>query len=239
LASGFIGKTPNYGLHLDENRVPDLHVKVEVPLESLADWGALGNAIGKRAKNKIALIEGPSKPSLDYLKSFGASIVTYGSKPLYYIKGVTPEADKFEDPSESITIGAEEFKDAYDYLNDDDTSIDFVSLGCPHASLDEIKQVAEMLEGKKVSDSVTMWVSCARPIKEKAEAAGYVKTIQDAGAIVAADTCMVVAPVKGRFMNVATTSAKGCFYCQGHNNMKTHIGSFEKCVQAAIDGKWM
>ena len=238
LASGFIGKTPNYGLHLDEERVPDIGFKVEAELTSLADWGALGYAIGKRAKNKIPLIGGPSKPSLDYLKSFGASIVTYGSKPLYYIKGVTPKADSFDMPSEIITIGSEELKDAYGHLNDDDNNIDFVSLGCPHASLDEIKQVAELLEGKKIADSVTMWVSCARPIKEKATEAGYVKTIQDAGAIVAADTCMVVAPVKGRFMNVATTSAKGCFYCQGHNNMKTHIGSFEKCVKAAIEGKW-
>jgi predicted aconitase len=49
---------------------------------------------------------------------------------------------------------------------------------------------------------------------------------------------MAVAPLKGRFKSVATTSAKGCFYCSGHNMMKTHIGPIEKCVKAAIEGKW-
>ncbi len=238
LAAAFIGKTPNYGLHLDENRVPDLLVRVEAELNTLADWGVLGCAIGKRGKNKIPLIEGPGKPPNDYLKTFSASVVTYGAKPLYYIKGVTPEADRFEDPAEAVTIGEPEMNEAYEFLNDEERSIDFVSLGCPHASLDEIKQVAMLLKGKKIADGVEMWVACARPIKEKAEELGYVRIIEEAGAKVAADTCMVVAPVKGRFRSVATTSAKGCYYSQGHNQMKTHIGSIEKCVDAALKGKW-
>jgi len=238
LAAAFIGKTPNYGLHLNENRVPDLFVRVEAELNTLADWGAMGYAIGKRGKNKIALIEGPSKPPNDHLKTFSASIVTYGAKPLYHLKGVTPEADKFDYPAEKITVGEPEIKEAYEFMNDEDNSIDFVSLGCPHASLDEIKQVAMLLKGKKVADGVEMWVACARPIKEKAQELGYVKIIEEAGAKVAADTCMVVAPVKGRFKSVATTSAKACYYSQGHNNMKTHIGSIQKCVDAAINGEW-
>ncbi len=238
LAAGFIGKTPNYGLHLDENRAPDLLVKVAAELNTLADWGAMGRAIGQRAKNKIVLIDGPKAAPEDYLKTFSASIVTYGAKPIYHIKGMTPEADKFTDPSDDITIGEPEMKEAYEFLNDKDNTIDFVSLGCPHASLDEIKQVAMLLKGKKVAPGVEMWVACARPIKEKAEDMGYVRIIEDAGAKVAADTCMVVAPVKGRFKSVATTSAKGCYYSQGHNQMKTHIGSIDKCVEAALKGEW-
>lgn len=238
LAAAFVGKTPNYGLHIEENRAPNLTINVKAELDSLADWGALGNAIGKRAKNKIVLIKGVKKPPLDYLKAFGASIVTYGAKPLYHIEGITPEARDFEEPEEAITIAEDEFKEAYDYLNDETAEIDFVSLGCPHASLKEIEEVAELLKGKKIADGVTMWVSCARPIKEDAEKRGLVKTIEDSGAYVAADTCMVVAPVKGRFKSVATTSAKGCFYAQGHNHMKTHIGSIKKCVDAALSGRW-
>lgn len=239
LAAAFIGKTPNYGLHLDEGRVPDLLVTVDCELKTLSDWGALGCAIGKRAKNRIPLIEGVREPPKDYLKTFGASVVTYGAKPLYHIKGVTPEAGGFKDPEDGLTIGEAEMMEAYEFLNDQDDSIDFVSLGCPHASLDEIRQVAELLKGRKVAEGVEMWVACARPIKEKAQQAGYVKTIEDAGAKVAADTCMVVAPVKGRFKSVATTSAKGCYYSQGHNKMKTHIGSIERCVEAAVKGRWI
>src|SRR5512136_219201 len=33
LASAFVGKTPCYGLHLDENRLPDIAVKVEADLK--------------------------------------------------------------------------------------------------------------------------------------------------------------------------------------------------------------
>jgi len=239
LAAAFVGKTPNYGLHLDDKRVPDVLVKVDAKLKNLSDWGTLGYAIGKRAPNKIPLIEGiAGKPPQDYLKTFCASVVTYGAQPLFHIKGVTPEAEQYDDPKEKITIGEAELKEAYDFLNDKDNSIDFVALGCPHASLDEIKEVAKLLKGKKIAPGIEMWVSCARPIKERAENLGYVNAIEEAGAVVAADTCMAVAPLKGRFKSVATTSAKGCFYCSGHNMMKTHIGPIEKCVKAAIDGKW-
>jgi len=243
LAAAFIGKTPNYGLHLDEKRVPDLLVTVDRKLKTLSDWGALGYAIGKRANNKVVLIEGilgtnSEKPSIDYLKTFSASIVTYGAQSLYHIKGVTPEASKFKDPKDKITIGESEIAEAYKAMTDEYKTIDFVSLGCPHASMDEIKEVAGMLKGTKLASGVEMWVSCARPIKEQAAKLGYVKTIEAAGAHVAADTCMAVAPLKGRFKSIATTSAKGCFYCSGHNHMKTHIGSVAQCVQAALSGKW-
>jgi len=87
LAAAFVGKTPNYGLHLDENRIPDVHVKVEADLKKLSDWGALGYAIGKKAENKIPFITGIKEAETDDLKSFCASVVTYGAKPLFYLKG--------------------------------------------------------------------------------------------------------------------------------------------------------
>jgi predicted aconitase len=238
LAAAFVGKTPNYGLHLDENRKPTIAVKVSAELNSMADWGALGWVIGKKAPNSIPLIEGVKKTSVDNLKTFCASVVTYGAQPLFYIKGLTPEADKQHEPAEKLAVGEAELKEAYDFINDKDNTIDFVSLGCPHASIDEIKEVARLLKGKKLAAGVEMWISCARPIKERAESLGFAKIIEDSGAVLAADTCMAVAPLKGRFKSVATTSAKGCFYCSGHNMMKTHIGSLEQCVKAALEGKW-
>jgi len=54
----------------------------------------------------------------------------------------------------------------------------------------------------------------------------------------ACDTCMVVAPLKGRFKNVATTSAKAAFYCRGKNKMAVKIGTFKQCMDAAVTGKW-
>jgi predicted aconitase len=48
---------------------------------------------------------------------------------------------------------------------------------------------------------------------------------------------MAVAPLKGRFGSVATTSAKGCYYSR-HNNMKTKLCSLEECIEASVSGKW-
>src|SRR4030042_4068657 len=81
LAAAFVGKTPCYGLHLNEKSAPDIHVQVNAKLAKLSDWGALGYSIGKKAENKIPYITGITDAELDELKSFCASVVTYGSKP--------------------------------------------------------------------------------------------------------------------------------------------------------------
>ncbi|HUT16933.1 MAG TPA: aconitase X, partial [Acidobacteriota bacterium] len=73
--------------------------------------------------------------------------------------------------------------------------------------------------------------------KQLADARGYTEVIERAGGKFACDTCMAVAPLKGRFKSVATTSAKGCYYSR-HNNMKTKMGSLEECIEAAVSGKW-
>jgi predicted aconitase len=93
LAAAFVGKTPCYGLHLDENRMPDIHVHVTAELKKLSDWGALGYCIGKKAENKISYITGIKDADMDELKSFCASVVTYGAKPLFYMQDITPGSE--------------------------------------------------------------------------------------------------------------------------------------------------
>jgi hypothetical protein len=237
LAAAFVGKTPCYGLHLDENRVPDIHVLIKADLTKLSDWGALGYAIGKKAENKIAYITGIKAVDLDELKSFCASVVTYGAKPLFYMKGVTPGAELQIQPKETITVEQSDIKNAYRNINDEVTSIELVCVGCPHCSINEIAKVAELLKDKKVVEGSEFWVATSRTAKQLADKRGYTQIIEAAGAKFACDTCMAVAPLKGRFKSLATTSAKGCFYSR-QNNMKTKMGSLEECVQAAVTGKW-
>ncbi|HKM59599.1 MAG TPA: aconitase X catalytic domain-containing protein [Candidatus Bathyarchaeia archaeon] len=237
LAAAFVGKTPCYGLHLDENRVPEVHVQVNAPLTKLSDWGALGYAIGKKAENKIPYITGVKTADLDELKSFCASVVTYGAKPLFYIKGITPASELQTQPKETVTIEPADIKNAYDNINDEVTDIELVCVGCPHCSINEIAKVAELLKGKKVAEGTEFWVATSRTAKQLADKRGYTEVIEAAGAKFACDTCMAVAPLKGRFKSLATTSAKGCYYSR-QNGMKTKMGSVEECVQAAVTGKW-
>jgi len=237
LAAAFVGKTPCYGLHLDENRVPEIHVRVKANLAKLSDWGALGYAIGKKAENKIPYITGIKKADLDELKSFCASVVTYGAKPLFYIKGITPASEQQNQPKESLTIEAADIKNAYDNINDQVTDIELVCVGCPHCSIKEISEITELIKGKKVAAGTEFWVATSRSAKQLADKRGYTSVIEAAGGKFACDTCMAVAPLKGRFKSLATTSAKGCFYSR-QNLMKTKMGSMEECVEAAVTGKW-
>jgi len=237
LAAAFVGKTPCYGLHLDENRVPDLHVKINAELTKLSDWGALGYAIGKKAENKIAYITGIKAVDLDELKSFCASVVTYGAKPLFYMKGVTPGAEVQTQPKETVIIEQADIKNAYDNINDEVSNIELVCVGCPHCSINEIAKISELIQNKKVADGTEFWVATSRIVKQLADKRGYTQIIEASGGKFACDTCMAVAPLKGRFKSLATTSAKGCFYSR-QNNMKTKMGSIDECVETAVTGKW-
>ena len=237
LAAAFVGKTPCYGLHLDEDRVPDIHVQVTASFKKLSDWGALGYCIGKKAENKIPYITGIKDAELDELKSFCASVVTYGAKPLFYMQGITPGSENHQPPKEKVTIDDKDIKEAYENINDEVTEIDLVCIGCPHCSIKEIAQIAELLDGRRIAANTEFWVATSRSAKQIADKRGYTEIIERAGGKFACDTCMAVAPLKGRFKAVATTSAKGCYYSR-QNKMMTKLGSLEECIDAAVNGKW-
>ncbi len=237
LAAAFVGRTPRYGLHLDENRVPNVHVKVNTRLTKLSDWGALGFVIGKKAENKIPYISGIAEADLDELKSFCASVVTYGAQPLFYMQGITPGAESQPVPEETVTVDDADIKNAYDNINDQVSDIELVCVGCPHCSIKEIAEVADLLKGRQVAEGSEFWVATSRTAKQLADKRGYTETIEKAGGKFACDTCMAVAPLKGRFKSLATTSAKGCFYSR-QNKMLTKMGSLRECVEAAVTGKW-
>ena len=237
LAAAFVGKTPCYGLHLDANRMPDVCVKVKTKLSKFSDWGALGYCIGKGAQSKIPYITGIKDANVDELKSFCASVVTFGSKPLFYVKDITPGSEKVQPPKDKITIDNKDIQEAYNAINDETEDIDFVCIGCPHASIKEIAQIADLLRDKKILSTTEFWVATSRPAKQLADKIGYTKVIEDAGGKFACDTCMAVAPLKGRFKAIATTSAKGCYYSR-HNLMLTKMGSLEECIAAGVSGKW-
>jgi predicted aconitase len=234
LAASLTARTANYGMHITANRMAQVKVRVEADLRSVPDFGALGYAVGKRIGSKIPLFEGIRQANLERLKSLCASIATYGGTPLFHMQGITP--NQSDSPSETLVVAQKEIDEAYDALNDEASEVDFVALGCPHCTLDEIKRIADLLEGKKVTRE--FWICTARQTMQVAEQHGYAKTIRQAGAKFACDTCMAVAPLRGRFNVLATDSAKACYYGRGTNDFRTRLGTPEECVQAAVTGKW-
>ncbi len=228
LAAALTGKTPEYGLHLEENRQAKVIVNVNARMENNTDFGALGYVIGKKIGKKIPLIKGITKASIEELKSFCASIATYGGTALFHMDGITPNKTRI--PSERLSVSQSEIDNAKKELNDGGEP-DIYAIGCPHLSLKEVGEIAKMLEGKKVKKE--MWICVARPIKSIADTMGYSKTIEDSGAKFACDTCMVVAPIKGRFKCLATDSAKGCFYGRGKNKFSVVFKTIPELIEEA------
>jgi predicted aconitase len=228
LASALTGKTPLYGMHLDKNRIAKIKVNVKANVRGTHLFGALGKVLGEKIKSTPAYIVGIDDASVEELKSFSASIATYGGAAIFHIKGITP--NKTSVPKKEITITQADIEKAVKDM-DMDCEVDFISVGCPHASLDELAKLASLLKGKKVKKE--FWITTARPTKKIADTAGYSKIIEEAGAKFAADTCCVVAPIKGRFKCLATDSAKGCYYAYSKNQSKTKIMPIEKLVEEA------
>lgn len=236
LAAALTGRTPEYGFHLDENRQPQILINVKTKVTGSDQFGVLGKAIGDhldRTGLKIPYITGVDKADLEELKSFCASVATYGGAGLFHMEGITPESTQkyINIPLEpQITITKEIMTNTREELTDD-VEIDFVSIGCPHSSLKEIHQIAQLIKGKKVTKE--FWITTARPTKKLADEAGYARIIEDAGAKFASDTCCVVAPITGRWKAALVNSGKACYYARGRHKMKIKIASLEDCVLEA------
>lgn len=255
LAAALAGRTPAYGLHLDEHRRPEVEVRLE--LDGLdrgtAAWGVLGCALGRLTAGKVPLVtishphphprprsrSRDLDPTIAELKSFCAAVVTFGGSPLVHIEGVTPEASQHlvRRPAERVALTEEHLAAARASLDDGPGgALDLVCLGCPHASLAELDAAARRLEGRRVA--VETWICTARSTAAAAERLGLVAAIERSGARVVRDTCFVVAPLRGRVGTVATDSAKGCFYARGHNALRVRLGTVERCLEAAVAGRW-
>jgi predicted aconitase len=232
LASALTGKTAEYGLHLQENRIAQVKYNVKTELTETDDFGLLGHVIGERTGKTIPYIKGVKHATTEQLKSFCASVATYGGVAIFHMEGITPNRTTIPEKTETVT--REDLNAARTTLDDEKADIDFISVGCPHASIKEIATIAEMLDGKHVTDGKTVWITTAKPTKDLAMKMGYYEKIEKAGAFLVADACCAVAPLKGRFTGLMTDSAKACFYARGKNKFKTEIRTVEECIKEAV-----
>ena len=258
--AGITGKYPLMGYLLDENRRGTHHFKVEIPserLQSIDAWAALGIHIGAIVGSEVPVIEGVKPNRQEWLVSFGATLATAGSVTLFHIPGVTPEARTLEEafhgrmPKEHYVVTERDLDAVYDELTTikGATPIDFVDLGCPHSTLEQLRALAERLNGKRIAPGVRFWVNTNRMTRKQAEYSGYLKTIEDAGALVVADTC----PVECHFRQstcreyglevpnvkiMVTDSAKMARYVRDLIGCRTILAPRERCIEAAISGSW-
>ncbi|WP_408141274.1 aconitase X [Paraburkholderia strydomiana] len=247
-AAMLTGKIPYWGLHLDENRGGTHRIELEIDVVSVADWGLLGYYVGEAVQDRIPVIDGlHSVPNLPKLKHFGAAAASSGGVEMYHIVGQTPEAPTYEAamrgrrPVETIRYGAAERRLAYERVNTTakDAQVDFVMLGCPHYSIEQIWEVCQLLDQQRLSTNTELWIFTAKATKQLADQAGYTKIIEDAGGVLMTDTCSSVGRVMPKGTRVAAVdSAKQAHYLPAIMNVQAWFGTTAECIAAAVTGRW-
>lgn len=240
LAAAITGRVPEYGLHLDENRKGTCLFKVEIELRTDTDYASLGYYAGSIANIGVPVFTGIHKrPSIESLKALSAALASSGAVALFHIVGITPEAPTLEAVIDKevpvYTFGTREYAQAFEKFNYSG-DVDFVVLGCPHASIQEIKEIASLVKGKKVKAET--WVCTSHQIKDLAAQMDCLKILEDAGVRIICDTCPVLCQTLNRgFTNVVTNSGKMAHYIRGLWNVKSRLAQTEECIKAAVNGR--
>jgi predicted aconitase len=252
LAAGLTGRTPRYGYHLDECRVPTRRFRLAATPRDLSEWGALGGIVGRECGSywEVPLIEGIAEPpGSDALKHFGAALASYGSVALFHMPGIT--ADDVSDRRRPVGLPAEgprseeigraeidSFVQAYGATGD---KVDVVVFAAPQLSLVEMAEVANALSGHQIHPDTTLLVATSPEIKFAADRMGLTARIEAPGAIVAAGICFYqsyageMAETNG-WQRLLTNSAKLVNIIGGYGYRPT-LASLERCIESAIAGR--
>jgi predicted aconitase len=230
LAAALVGKTPCYGLHLGENRKPQVVIDVQGATRdwTVANYGALGYHAGKLVGNRIPYFTG-IRPDRDQLKALGAAMAATGAVALYHVEEVTPEAQKnrFDVKGlEKIAVGQKEIANLFR-----EVPVDAVALGCPHCSPEELGTIARFIAGKQVK--LPLYVFASQGVIDARRKT--VDIIEKSGAKVYADTCMVVSPVMERYKGIMVNSGKALAYVPDMCGGVARIGTTEECVKVATE----
>ena len=246
LATALTGYAPKWGLHLEENRVPNIVVDVECDLTSLADWSILGDWIGKQVRpgwnvpfGPMPLIRGlPSYISFASKKALTAAAANYGCAMLW-AEGHT-ECPALTGAEETLVFTDQDLASRYDELAPKG-QVDLIVIGCPQASLEEIRITAAAVRsysemGQLIPDE-RLWVFTSRHNYELAEADGSIGILEEAGAVILQDTCPEVTPYnRNHYNHLMTNSLKAEHYLtSGLNKMPTSVGTIQDCVGHAFN----
>jgi len=163
---------------------------------------------------------------------------------LCHIAEVTPEAPSLEAafhgqvPGDCVTFTDDTLRETYASLrNHTGEQIDSVILGCPHASIREIAEIASLLDGQRVAQGVRLWVDTARGTKAMADSMGYTRIIEEAGGRILCDTCPTNMRMPAR--RIVTHGFKQAHYARGMVGAEVIVAETGPSVRAALAGRWL
>jgi len=247
LATALTGWTPYWGLHIDSNRMPNILVDVECPMDDLTDWSILGDWIGKQILPNWNLPWGmmprirglPEFASFEMRKALAAAAANYGC-PLLWADGQTVKAPAVESYEGDLTFSDDDLRGRYRDLAPTGI-VDLVVIGCPQASVGEVRATAAAVRarmelGEKISDH-RLWIFTSGHNYKLLEADGTIDILEEAGALVLRDTCPEVTPYnREKYNHILTNSLKAEHYLTSVlNRMPTSVAPIYECVAHAFD----
>lgn len=241
LCAAIIGKVPEYGLLLTANRKATARVIVKADLKDDFAYQQLGWAIPDKIGYRIPVIEGvPPWVTMEGLMNLGAQLNTAGAVPMYHIVGVTPEAPTLEaalqgqTPEIVVEITQQDLDDQIQKFSDPPGPIDFVMFGCPHHTIRQVQEVADMIQGKSLKTE--LWILTSSYTLEMSKRMKLFEVIEEAGGHIVADTCPdqpCWQHLKGR--KGATDSPK-CAYYPKRRGIQFVVRNLKTCVEATLKG---
>lgn len=250
IAAAITGKAPRGGLHLDAEREGDIVLDcTSLSPETLAldvTYPVLGYLAGAIAGTTNPVFVGlPADVSEDSLKAVGAAAASSGGVALFHIVGRTPEAPTLEAalgshldaPVHHIT--AQRLNAARQELSTArEEKLDAVSLGTPHASVDEIAEAhAAIVDGPPLADGVAFYISTGRSVFAEAERRGLVQPLEEWGVTFVLDTCTYVTSIlRPGTRTVMTNSGKWAHYAPGNMGVDVVLATLDECVRSATTG---
>jgi predicted aconitase with swiveling domain len=119
--------------------------------------------------------------------------------------------------------------------------VDLVVIGCPQASIEEIRRTASAVRshaemGVKIPDN-RLWLFTSGENYQLAVDDGSVDLLEDAGVVLLKDTCPEVTPYnRNKYNHLLTNSLKAEHYLtSGLNRIPTSVMSIQDCVAHAFD----
>lgn len=250
ICAAITGRVPAVGLHLTENRAGQLLMPlVDAPLALQQDdsfYPVLGHALGKIARDRIPVVTGLQiQPTEDQFKALGAASASSGAVALFHLVGLTPEAPTLEaafqgrEPEEIVPLTMDLLRSARRELTTATIEkLDMVILGSPHFSLAEFKQLAPLVEGKRVHPDTQFVITSSRAMAMLAQKIGVLEPIKQFGGKITVDTCILASPMlPPTIKRLMTNSAKYAYYAPGMLEVDVAFGSLADCVQSAVEGR--
>lgn len=250
ICAALTGRVPDAGLHLSDNRRARVVFRLDLPAadDTLPDelYGVIGHVIGQESGVEVPAIVGlPPATTEDHLKALGAAAASSGAVALFHAVGITPEAATLDaatggvSPIREVELTPARLRLAWDELSTSmGRDLAAVCLGTPHYSAVELERTVRLLDGRRVSSSVEMYVSTGRDTLAQLDSV-LVGLLENAGVHVVVDTCTYITPIlrTPRGSTVMTDSAKWAWYAPGNLGVEVIYASAADCVSSAVAGR--